>query len=155
MSKSKEELLDALSENIPVVKTSEELVVPTKELPSDESLKSDAEEDFELVRNHIKGLIDTSNGAISMMTTVADEAEHPRAFEVLGTLMKQSADMGEQLLDLQKKRKELLKDKDDQASRNTTNNNLIMTTTDLQKMLKNESDKDVVDVNIEKQKTNE
>jgi len=146
MQKSKDDILAALSENIPVAPADKSLSI-TKELPdppSEAQLNADTEEDYEFGRGQVKALIDISKDAILTMSNLANDAEHPRAFEVLGTLMKQSADMSAQLLDMQKQRKALLQDKN--GYNVGTTNNLIMTTTDLQKMLK--SEKEVVDVEV-------
>lgn len=105
--------------------------------PSDEALISDTEDDYEFARARMKKLLDTSDEVISNLHAIAVDAEHPRAYEVLGNLIKQSAEMNQQLLDLQKQRKQLVRGKDSNTANSTTNNAIFVgTTTELQKFLK-------------------
>lgn len=87
------------------------------------------------------------------MIDVAKATEHPRAFEVLSTMMKTLADVNGNLLDLHKKKKDIrVKAASNPALPNSgvTNNNLFVgSTTDLQKMLLDQMKKDpnVIDIN--------
>lgn len=109
--------------------------------PTPESLQKDSEEDYAYSRDKLKGLIDTSEIALEKMLIVAEEAEHPRAFEVLAGMIKTTSEVTMELLKLQKARKELLRSKDEEtaAVSSTTNNNLavfIGTTLELQKQIR-------------------
>jgi len=72
---------------------------------------------------------------------VAKASEHPRAFEVVGNLMKQLSDVNAQLLDLHEKKQklDLPAAKKEEASKQVTNNNAIFvgSTAELNKMLQN------------------
>ena len=71
---------------------------------------------------------------------VAKASENPRAFEVVGGLMKQLADINHQLLDLSEKRQKMsAPKKNDPAGNQITNNNafFVGSTTELNKMLNN------------------
>lgn len=141
MKKERNDIMDALTANC---NTSNQIV--TKEIPSPEDTIVDVEDDFTYARNHIKGLINTSDDAIEMMHNLASDAEHPRAFEVLGNLIKQNAEMNNQLMDLSKSRKDLRNDDTSNTSSSTTNNAIFVgTTTELQKLLLNNKDS-VIDV---------
>ena len=77
------------------------------------------------------------------MMALASETEHPRAFEVLAGMFKTTTDMMDQLITLQKKRKELTQSEEQKqnASGSTTNNAIFVgSTTELQKFLKNNDD---------------
>lgn len=66
-----------------------------------------------------------------------------RAFEVLAGMFKTTTDMMDQLITLQKKRKELTQSEEQKqnASGSTTNNAIFVgSTTELQKFLKNNDD---------------
>jgi len=142
MGKDKKEILQSLENNIPSEMKRNMELQPLKKEPTQERLVSETEEDYEMAREQIKSLIDTSSEAIEQMHNLAADAEHPRAFEVLGTLIKQTAEMNGQLLDLQKQRKALIKD-ENKASSTTTNNSIFVgTTTDLQNLLKDDGDDD-------------
>ena len=129
----KNSILEKLEKN--AVKTNDDQQLA---LTSDDDLINDAEDDFDYARTHIKGLIDTSDDAIQMMHNLAADAEHPRAFEVLGNLIKQNAEMNNQLMDLSSTRKKLRQDTSDISHGSTTNNSIFVgTTAELQKFLTN------------------
>jgi len=108
--------------------------------PSEEVLKADAQDDFEYARMRMKKLLETSDEVISNLHALATDAEHPRAYEVLGNMIKQSAEMNQQLLDLQKQRKALIKGDKPNSANSTTNNAIFVgTTTELQKFLKDQA----------------
>lgn len=143
-SEKKSEILKSLESNLPVEDKQEISKVDDLKLPSTQSVVDDGEDDYNFARENIKKLIGTSDDAINLMHELASEAEHPRAFEVLATMIKNASDMNNQLLDLTQKRKKLLKDdenKSNKSNSNTTNNVIFSgTTTDLQKLLSKEDD---------------
>jgi len=143
-------MITALQKNLDEVKkTSEELATVDSLVsgPSDAQLIDETEEDYRYARERIKKLIETSEIAIESMACLASDAEHPRAFEVLGTLIKQASEMNQQLLDLQKQRKSLVQTEDSESSGGSTTNNAIFvgTTSELQKFLKG-SDSEPIDL---------
>jgi len=92
------------------------------------------EEDFDYARANLKDVIDRGNGALEQLIDIADQSQHPRAYEVISTLMNTIVSANKDLLDLSKKKKDIMaSDKKDGPQ--TINNNLILTTADLQKML--------------------
>jgi hypothetical protein len=98
------------------------------------------ENDFDHVRGNIKELLSTGKSALYDMIEVAKQSEHPRSYEVVGTLMKQLADMNQQLLDVhQQKQKITGTEKKEEKSSQITNNNAIFvgSTNDLATMIKN------------------
>jgi len=148
----KDDMITALQKNLDEVKkTSEELATVDSLIgPSDAQLIDETEEDYRYARDRIKKLIETSEIAIESMACLASDAEHPRAFEVLGTLIKQAAEMNQQLLDLQKQRKALVQSEDSNTTEggvSTTNNAIFVgTTSELQKFLQG-SDSEPIDLN--------
>ncbi len=146
----KDDMITALQKNLDEVKkTSEELATVDSLIgPSDAQLIDETEEDYRYARDRIKKLIETSEIAIESMACLASDAEHPRAFEVLGTLIKQASEMNQQLLDLQKQRKELVQTEDSKSGEggSTTNNAIFVgTTSELQKFLQG-SDSEPIDL---------
>jgi len=106
----------------------------------DKSIKSekDIDDDYEFSRKTYRDLVDKSNHAIESMLELASNSEHPRAFEVLSNMLKNTSDMTQKLMDLQKDKKAIKKaeEKSQANSTNTTNNNLFVgSTSDLQKHL--------------------
>ena len=63
--------------------------------------------DYEYSRKVLYDLIEKGTDALESMIEVARESEHPRAFEVLSTLIKNTADVNDKLLDLSKKHKDI------------------------------------------------
>jgi hypothetical protein len=104
----------------------------------DSEMSVDATKDYEYTRANLYNLIDKASEAINDVLDLARESNHPRAYEVAGNFIKQTADMTDKLIDLQKKIKDL--DKGDKKSAaingNVTNNMFFGTTADLQLMLK-------------------
>ena len=93
--------------------------------------------DFEYARQTYHDILAKGSEAMEEMMEVARATEHPRAFEVLSTMMKTLADVNGNLLDLHKKKKDIRK-KDEKLALpagNTTNNLFVGSTTDLQKLL--------------------
>jgi len=106
---------------------------------------SDLDKDYVHVRDSLYDLSEQGEEAIELMMELARESEHPRAFEVLGQLIKQKADINDKLMKLHKSNKEIKKvDALDLALPNATNNNVFIgSTTELQRMLHNEKAIDV------------
>ena len=107
--------------------------------------------DFEFARRTYYDLLVKGSEALEEMMEVARATEHPRAFEVLSGMMKNMADVNDNLLDLHKKNKDYhSKDTPKELPSTTTNNNLFVgSTTDLQRMLlskDSEPNDNVVDI---------
>ena len=95
----------------------------------------DREKDYEYTRGELYRLIDQGQEAVQGALEGAQEAGHPRAYEVATNAMKQVADMTEKLMDLQKKVKYL--DEEKKGPSKVTNNAMFVgSTAELQKMLK-------------------
>jgi len=67
----------------------------------------EVETDAALARKNIKSLLDKGNGAIDNLLLVAQESEHPRAYEVAANFIKTLADLNKDLLEVQKKKSDL------------------------------------------------
>lgn len=101
----------------------------------------DQEDDYQLARTTLRNLIHKSENTLDDMIELAKNSEHPRTYEVAGQLIKTVSDVAKDLIDLQKKVKDL-KDGDTQSAKNVTNNNVVFagSTAELFKMLKNKDD---------------
>jgi len=102
--------------------------------------KNKVDSDYERVRRDLFDLSEQGDEAIELMLELARESEHPRAFEVLGQLIKNNAEIGEKILKLHKSKKEQDKEDDVPAlTQGATNNNVFIgSTAELQKMLRDE-----------------
>jgi hypothetical protein len=97
------------------------------------------EDDYVNVRDNLYDLMQTGREALLDMLEVAKQSEHPRAYEVVGNIMKQLADMNQQLLDIHQQKQKLdVPNKKEQTGNVTTNNAIFVgSTNDLSKFLNN------------------
>ena len=106
--------------------------------------------DYEYSRKTYYELIEKSKESLDLMLEVAKESEHPRAFEVLGNMIKQISDVNDKLLDVNIKMQKAKSQDEVKQLENTTNNLFVGTTTELQRMLKQiKPDENVIDVEPE------
>jgi chromosome segregation ATPase len=99
---------------------------------------SKIEDDYDKTRDNLHDLLNKGKEALETALAVAKQSEHPRAFEVVGNLMKQLADINQQLMDVHQQKKKLEEPTKGTASKEVTNNNAIFvgSTADLNKMIK-------------------
>jgi len=117
--------------------TTMNMATSQKELTGTHTNKVD--QDYEDIRKQLFDLAGQGDEAIELMLELARESEHPRAFEVLGQLIKNNAEIGEKILKLHKSKKEVDKEDLPALSRDPTNNNVFIgSTAELQKMLRDE-----------------
>ena len=101
-------------------------------------VQDDPTKDYEYSRAQFYNLIEKGQEAVDGILDVAGDSQHPRAYEVAGQLIKHIADTTDKLVDLQKKMKDLDEDKPKGPSSVTNNAVFVGSTTELQKMLKQE-----------------
>ena len=105
--------------------------------------------DYEYTRETLYDLIEKGREGIEEMIEVARQSEHPRAYEVLAGLIKDTANTSEKLMDLHRKIQtidQMMLPAPEKQS-NTTNNLFIGSTTELQRMLKDlNNENEVIDV---------
>ena len=100
--------------------------------------KEDKDNDYEFARETLYDMICKGREGVEEMLEVAKSSEHPRAYEVLSKLMKDTADVSGQLLHIHQQKKNLEKvDKLAPPALPQSNTNVFIgSTTDLQRMLK-------------------
>ena len=95
--------------------------------------------DYNYSRETYYELLEKGKSSLDDMMDVARASEHPRAYEVLATMIKNLSDVNDKLMDLNKKRVDM--DKKDEDVKQITNNNVFLgSTADLQRMLKQEEE---------------
>lgn len=95
-------------------------------------------DDYKAVRDNIYDLLETGKEALLDMLEVAKQSENPRAYEVTGNLIKQLADMNQQLLDIHQQKQKLdAPTKKEQATSVTNNAIFVGSTNDLSKLINN------------------
>ena len=97
--------------------------------------KEDMDNDYKYSRENYYNLIEKGQEAIQGILDIAQEGQHPRAYEVAGQLIGQVATTVDKLQDLQKKLKDL-KEVPNKTSANIKNALFVGSTAELQKMLK-------------------
>jgi hypothetical protein len=112
-------------------------IVPKKDIP--ESVHSSYDEDLDLVRETLRGLVLDGANNLDLAKRVAEESEHPRAIEVLTGMIKQTSDNAHALLDMHKRNQDInvtqAKGKPDEQ-KSLTQNVFVGSTSELQKMLR-------------------
>lgn len=141
--KSMEEIFDVVPKEAPETKEllpAEKPVLPIeqKSAPTVSEFDKQLDKDYEESRNNLKTLVDQGNEAIETLLDIAKESEHPRAFEVVATLIKNTAEVNEKLLALQKSVREM-KGMNRRDSGNVTVDKAIFvgSTSELSKLIKN------------------
>jgi uncharacterized protein (DUF3084 family) len=117
----------------PIEKITGEIVVAeTGEIIQTQEGK--VESDYDKTRSNLLELLQKGQDALSHALDVAKSSEHPRAFEVVGNLMKQVADINTQLMDLHKQKQKL--DEPKGGAKNVTNNAIFVgSTSELNKLI--------------------
>lgn len=100
----------------------------------------DIEKDYKYARENLYDVIERGTEALDALLELAKASEHPRAFEVVGSLTKTLVDANKDLLDIQKKVKELQREEAKETPQNVTNALFVGSTADLQKLIKGDND---------------
>lgn len=101
--------------------------------------EKDAEEDFKLARDNVRSLAEKGQESLESIMRIAEASEHPRAFEVVATLMKTLVEANKSLLELHEARRQLAPiSKEEKKAETSVTNNLafIGTTTELLQLIK-------------------
>jgi len=112
-------------------------------VPSSNKIEDNANYDYDSARNNLHKLLNQGQDALYHALEIAKQSEHPRAFEVVGNLMKQLADTNEQLLALSERKQKLDAPRQSEGQsapgKQVTNNNAIFvgSTSELGTLIKN------------------
>ena len=98
-------LSDALGiEHLPVAKKEEAKQEVIEYVPAS---NEDQDEDYTLVRNTLRNLIEKGNDALDEISTIAKQNESARGFEVVANLIKTVGETSKDLYNLQKMKRDL------------------------------------------------
>ena len=115
-------------------------LVPTSEIKPESTTRvipqngKDDDIDYNYARENYYNLIERNQDAVEEMLEIAKQSEHPRAFEVVGQLIKSGLDANKELMALHKTKKELSIEKGGDV--NVNNAVFVGSTAELQKLLK-------------------
>ena len=109
--------------------------------PEGETLPADTverhahqDQDYDYVRNNLQDIIESGGEALNGILELAKESDHPRAWEVVGQIMRQLAETNKDLIELQKDMKKI---KDEESAKKVTQNAIFVgSTAELQKFLR-------------------
>jgi hypothetical protein len=105
---------------------------------NDPDLKQDLTHAYQQSKENLQGIIDQGKEAMEEILQIAKVGQHPRAFEVYGTILKNMVDANKELLAIQKQMREM----DENAKKTTsTGPNIdkaifVGSTSELSKLLK-------------------
>jgi len=120
----------------PVEEEKKSLVPTVSKSPTDDlDLKTDLVDAYEQSKSNLQDLIDNGKDAMEELRQIASAGQHPRAFEVYATLLKNMVEANDRLLKMQKE----MRDMDGKKNNSDTkiNNALFVgSTAELSKFLK-------------------
>jgi len=123
--------------NLPETKKDTEVTVAKKVEETKED--SEADIDYKYARENLYTIIEKGQESLNTLVDVAQQSQHPRAFEVVSQLVKTLSDTNKDLLELQRKIKVI--NKDITEGPKTVNNSLYVgNTADLQKFINKRKD---------------
>ena len=104
-----------------------------------EAHNDSASVDFETARSNILTIIENGNEAIFKLSDIANQSQHPRAFEVLAKLMDSTLNANKELLELQSKIRQInaVDAPISEKAQSITNNLFVGSTAELQKVIEN------------------
>ena len=105
-------------------------------------MKQDLTDAYQQSKENLQGIIDQGKDAMEEILQIAKAGQHPRAFEVYGTLLKNMVDANKELLSIQKQ----MRDMDENAKKASTSSGpnidkaiFVGSTSELSKLLKGKS----------------
>jgi len=134
MSKS----FDSLDKTFDITPAPEPEIKPIRKpkpvIVSDKS--EDRAKDYTYARSQLYNIVEKMQESLSEAMDVAQQSEHPRAYEVVFNGARHAADVVDKLADLHKKMDEMEKEKPVQQTAQVQNNMFVGSTAELMKMLK-------------------
>ena len=117
-----------LPDSPPLVKDIEVLKPDTR--------NDDIESDYKYARENLYNAIERGSDALEELVELAKQSQSPRAFEIVGQMIKTLTDANKDLLEVQKKVKDLKKEEQSKGPNSVTNALFVGNTAELQKLLK-------------------
>ena len=111
-------------------------VLPPENTPAEPDLKSDLVDAYEQSKDNLQELIDNGKEAMEELLAIAKEGQHPRAYEVVSTIIKTLVDANKDLVELSNKKKQIELEETGGSNKVINNTLFVGTTSDLQKLLK-------------------
>lgn len=120
----------------PTVKE-EKISLPTVKSDEPLELKQDLTDAYIQSKENLEGIIDQGKEAMQEILEIAKAGQHPRAFEVYGTLLKNMVDANKELLNIQKQIREVSGAKEKSSTGTNIDKAIFVgSTTELAKLIK-------------------
>ena len=112
-------------------------LVPAEIVPIERiDLKQDLEDSYEQTKSNLQDLIEGGKDALDELRQIASAGQHPRAFEVYATLLKNMVDANKELLNVQKQMREMDGKKNDGGTKIDKAAIFVGSTAELNKLIK-------------------
>ena len=118
---------DKIAETLDLTPVEPKEIVEVK--PADDKL----ENDFQYARENLYNIIERGTDALNGIVDLANQSQHPRSFEVVADLVRTLSGANKDLLDIQKKMKDM--DPERHGPKKVENNLFIGSTKDLTDLL--------------------
>ena len=125
---------------------STDISVISTNISSNTSPELSIESDSEFARKNIRELILKGHRAIDSILNIAEQSEHPRAFEVAANFIKNISELNKDLLEIQKRKRELIIPRETHNSSGDINVNqavFVGSTKELLKIIKDNQIKEI------------
>ena len=127
--------MEKIFDVVPVEEKKTQVITTKYNEPTD--MQQDLSDAYQQSRENLQTIIDQGQEAMSEILEIAKQGQHPRAFEVYGTLLKNMVDANKELLNIQKQMRDM-----DNVKKEVNNTNIdkaifVGSTEELNKFLKN------------------
>jgi hypothetical protein len=120
----------------PTVKEEKKESLPVVKKPATEEYQQDLTDAYTQSKENLQGIIDQGKEAMEDILQIAKAGQHPRAFEVYGTLLKNMVDANKELLNIQKQMREMEGIKKETNNTNIDKAIFVGSTAELSKLIK-------------------
>jgi len=121
---------------IPTSIKEEKKSMPLSVKYNEPDLKQDLTDAYQQSKENLQEIIDAGKDAMEELRQIASAGQHPRAFEVYGTLLKNMVDANKELLNIQKQMREMDEEKKKQSGTTIDKAIFIGSTAELNKLIK-------------------
>jgi hypothetical protein len=129
--------MEKLFDVTPVEQVEKPLVPIEPKSPVDSlDLKQDLVDSYEQTKSNLQDLIDNGKDAMEELRQIASAGQHPRAFEVYATLLKNMVDANKELLNVQKQMRDMDGKKKDGGDTKIDKAIFVGSTAELNKLIK-------------------
>ena len=99
-------------------------------------MAQDLTDAYQQSKENLQEIIDQGKDAMEELRQIASAGQHPRAFEVYGTLLKNMVDANKELLNIQKQMREMDEEKKKNSGTNIDKAIFVGSTAELNKLIK-------------------